>query len=150
MFILVFSKLGSWKLNNWVPFISLEVTKLNEAVNANRLVPRVCLWLSRSMKCFPSWQMLWSRKGSGKYTIREGLLCCGDGKDFSAVEMRSTYYPRYSSGQAFPKEGRNVCHRKCGFLSYDYRCNYNPKASCGQGKLILILQQYGCTLCRTG
>lgn len=102
MFILVFSKLGSWKLKNWVPFISLEVTKLNEAVNANRLVPRVCLWLSRSVKCFPSWQMLWSRKGSGKYTIREGLLCCGDGKDFSAVEMRSTYYPRYSSGQAMP------------------------------------------------
>lgn len=101
MFILVFSKLGSWKLKNWVPFISLEVTKLNEAVNANRLVPRVYLWLSRSVKCFPSCQMLWSRKASGKYTAREGLLCCEDGKDF-AVEMRSTYYPRYSSGQALP------------------------------------------------
>lgn len=81
MFILVFPELGSWKLKNWVPFISLEVTKLNEAINANRLVPRVYLWLSGSVKCFPSWQMLWSRRGSGRYTIGEGLLCFGDEKD---------------------------------------------------------------------
>lgn len=71
----------------------------------------------------------------------EGLLCCGDEKHIlPQVQLWASHALL---------EGRNVCHRKCGFLSYDYRCNYNPKASCRQGKLILILQQYGCTLCRT-